>query len=1143
MALSIPSNAGFLSVDTSVGKTFQLPLSTDLIGRVITFKDSTGNAVSGPIQIQTQGGDTFQDGTTTYIIQEAWGSATFVSRVGEWVLQQGNKQILASSINATNITGYFIQTPFTLSSLQHYTDIEFVKNSLAVSDGALSVVNSTFTLPFNLVLESKGSNDVNFVYGRNDIGVWNHRLAANDSHFGIGLYQTPNEVLTLLSTGKMGIMTSSPQYTLDVSGTIFTSSLATLSVAMIDINSHQFNFLTTSSGVLLLNGAAIAGGGGGGGVSQLVAGSNISLNPPGGIGPVTVNVTGLPTSENLTSTVEGLGSSGYVSTFGLVSTTEGITIAILDLLNNLGSYYGYISSLQLISTVEGLGSSGYLSTGGDGVFSTVYINQTAQTAPFWDSNTFIAGNDPEPNPLNLDVFGSARILKNLYIGSTTTVLGTGGVATRFISSSALSASSINLLDPYTGVPGFLTISSGTLLVNDEPAAAGGGGGDITTANLTSTVEALGTIGYISSASLTSSFLSTGLFINQAFSSFSTAFGPGGGINTTNLTSTVGGLGQLYISSIPSLISTSALLTSSIGASTIQTIVLSSQQAYTSSLITNYIYASTSLISSLSTSLISFATGFGYLEMPDIYPNSVYTSTLTVLNTATFSTTTTTLGTFTTGSNLSLLASSINFQPPQTAVPTENFIVAASILPSGQSAISYDGITWYNRGALTGSIDFVQGLAWNGSLWVAVGRTGGSDRIGTSPDGLNWTGRSPPYTNAGYGIAWNGRIWVSGGYGGGVTLAYSLDGLSWISLGAAIFTSEGHGLAWNGFMFVATGSGTNTLAYSFDGLNWIGLGSSIFTSAGNGVAWNGSLWVAVGQGTNTIATSPDGITWTGRGASVFTGAGLNVAWNGSLWVAVGNGTNSIASSADGISWTGRTNTLTSGGRAIAWSGSLWIAGGAGTGVITTSPDGITWTQRVVPTLTSIGAIAARRVLPFVGTQNPLSQSNINIGAFSNITSLQYYGTIGRFNNTVLAEISTGLVSEELLIFKGSTTTDRVRVQTTGDVRFETGVSARLWNSNTLATLSNATPAMIINTSSNVGIQLLAPSFPLDVAGVIRGTTISTQLVQMSSIFGTQYSGSNSQTSSMNTIAMSSGTTFASSFTGRWNDAQYYVLQTI
>ncbi len=263
--------------------------------------------------------------------------------------------------------------------------------------------------------------------------------------------------------------------------------------------------------------------------------------------------------------------------------------------------------------------------------------------------------------------------------------------------------------------------------------------------------------------------------------------------------------------------------------------------------------------------------------------------------------------------------------------------------SNTIAYSYDGIVWTGLGnifSINGS-----GIAWNGTMWVAVGYSGTpstSNTIVYSYDGINWTGLGDTIFTFGSGIAWNGTMWVAVG-GNTNSIAYSYDGINWTGLGNSIFTSGGIGIAWNGSMWVAVGEGDNTIAYSYDGINWTGLGNSIFTSQGNGIAWNGTMWVAVGRGTNTIAYSYDGIMWTGLGDSIFTSAGNGIAWNGSMWVAVGFGTNSIAYSYDGINWTGLGNIFSTDGRGIAWNGTMWIAIGVGTNIIVYSYDGIVWIQ--------------------------------------------------------------------------------------------------------------------------------------------------------------------------------------------------------
>ena len=304
--------------------------------------------------------------------------------------------------------------------------------------------------------------------------------------------------------------------------------------------------------------------------------------------------------------------------------------------------------------------------------------------------------------------------------------------------------------------------------------------------------------------------------------------------------------------------------------------------------------------------------------------------------------------------------------------------------TGTNTIAYssDGINWTPSSNGNSIFTYGRGVAWNGTLWVAVG-SGTTNTIATSPDGITWTGLGKTiFSLRGRGVAWNGTLWVAVGEGTN-TIATSPDGITWTgrfdSNGNSIFSLRGRGVAWNGTLWVAVGEGTtNTIAYSYDGITWTGLGSSIFTGYGYGVAWNGTLWVAVGEGTNTIATSPDGITWTGRfdsnGNSIFT-YGYGVAWNGTLWVAVGEGTNTIAYSYDGITWTPSSNgnsIFSTYGYGVAWNGTLWVAVGDGTtNTIATSPDGITWTGRGRSIFDTIGyGVAWNKNLPKIKIQQPI-----------------------------------------------------------------------------------------------------------------------------------------------------------------------------
>lgn len=67
----------YLSVDTSVPRTIQLPDSSTS-GKYFVIKDRTGQATSNNMTITTVGGIVEIDGSTTYTMNQNYGSASFV---------------------------------------------------------------------------------------------------------------------------------------------------------------------------------------------------------------------------------------------------------------------------------------------------------------------------------------------------------------------------------------------------------------------------------------------------------------------------------------------------------------------------------------------------------------------------------------------------------------------------------------------------------------------------------------------------------------------------------------------------------------------------------------------------------------------------------------------------------------------------------------------------------------------------------------------------------------------------------------------------------------------------------------------------------------------------------------------------------
>ena len=159
---------------------------------------------------------------------------------------------------------------------------------------------------------------------------------------------------------------------------------------------------------------------------------------------------GYVSSFDLVSTVGGLGSAGYISSQQLLSTTDGLlnNLVVLGFISapslfstvaGLGTA-GYVSSLSLTSTVNGLGTAGYVSS--FSLFSTVaglgtagYISSQTLQSTF---NNLGASGFISSLSLNSTVFGlgTAGYVSSQQLLSTTLVL------TNFISNVSVSKANI-----------------------------------------------------------------------------------------------------------------------------------------------------------------------------------------------------------------------------------------------------------------------------------------------------------------------------------------------------------------------------------------------------------------------------------------------------------------------------------------------------------------------------------------------------------------------------------------------------------------------------------------------------------------------------------------------------------------------------
>ena len=582
-----------------------------------------------------------------------------------------------------------------------------------------------------------------------------------------------------------------------------------------------------------------------------------------------------------------------------------------------------------------------------------------------------------------------------------------------------------------------------------------GSGSLSQEVLNSTVVGLGTAGYVSSA--------------------------GGVITQTNLVSTVRGLGSAgYLSTgggggiatIPSNLSTSAFFTSSVTASSIitsslqvnslvigtgtgwvnlgpiQTVAISSIQNNTNSLYANTVFVgSVSTVNAVqyaglfnnynNTALAEISTGAGTQELL-VFKGSSASDRVRVQTTGNF--------VVETGVSARLWDSNTT-QTLSNVTPA--FIINTSSNVGIQTATP--GATLDVAG--TGRFLTLSGLALNVSS--LNGATPGSG--GLSQQVLN-------STVVGLGTA--GYISTAGG---GITQSNLVSTVQGLGTAGYLSTGGGGGLSQANLTSTVVGLGSVGYLSSIPAVltaSALLVSSAVISTATIGIMSSmvtiASTVTATIINTSTVATNAlnfgTNSTWVFTAPLQNAALSTNTLWADVTYVNTENVTTGIISTAT-------INSLTLG------LGSTWIAAG----------------PIQSPIVSTVFAYASQ---PFFDT--------VNVGTTSTMNAIEYAGLFNAYNNTVLAEISTGAGTQEFLIFKGSSASDRVRVQTTGNFVIETGVSARLFNSNTTQTLSNVTPAFVINTSSNVGIQTANPGATLDVAGTVRALTVSTVALFASSI---------------------------------------------
>lgn len=285
-------------------------------------------------------------------------------------------------------------------------------------------------------------------------------------------------------------------------------------------------------------------------------------------------------------------------------------------------------------------------------------------------------------------------------------------------------------------------------------------------------------------------------------------------------------------------------------------------------------------------------------------------------------------------------------------------------------------------ASSGVTATLQGLAWDGTQYIAVGLGG---TILTSPDGAAWTARSSGTTNDLYGVFAGGTRIIVVGASGTILTSPNGDGATWTPRVSGV-TVTLRGIEASVVPVVAVGDSGTILTSTDVGTTWssVGPGGSTVSlyAVVAGFAPTPTLscvGTSGGSGIGFVSTD-SGATWSSSDVG-FSTALYGITYGGPAgWVAVGP--NTIQTSTDGNHWGNQTLGAPSTLNTVEWTGEIYIACG-NNGNIQRSADGITWDSTPSGYSYSINAVGKRGgdfSSIFVGSSGSILLENTVGGAY-------------------------------------------------------------------------------------------------------------------------------------------------------------------
>ena len=222
MSLNFNTELALINTTTNSG-TITLPSAITVPGRVISFKDNTGNFNNNSLTLICDGSDTFEDGTTQKVFYESFGSIQVIASGTKWYILSGVKQnaMTISSLITSTISTYSIS--FSDGSFQTISADKSINSSI-VGLGIFGYISSSqlFSTTTGLVDHLELNSSIAGLGSLRYLSSFNSISSLNISSGNIfaNIFTTISISTNFISTGNLFGGTVSSQQ-------MFTSSIRT----------------------------------------------------------------------------------------------------------------------------------------------------------------------------------------------------------------------------------------------------------------------------------------------------------------------------------------------------------------------------------------------------------------------------------------------------------------------------------------------------------------------------------------------------------------------------------------------------------------------------------------------------------------------------------------------------------------------------------------------------------------------------------------------------------------------------------------------------------------------------------------------------------------------------------------------------